>query len=241
MLRSGSEQGIACTSCSSNAGHQWLAEHLGVRPDHGFSIDPFGHSSTMPYLLKNLDLKTIFIQRIHYNLRKFLAQNNATEFSWEQPWDQSEAASIFTHLAPHHLYTIKNICSLSPINCYLFDFKDAIQPWDKKQVMENAPALLEQFRKTASIYPHNVVLYILGDDFRWAEEHEWQNQYNSYSALIKVCPSSSVCLPVFPLTCFPPSQLSEHSDLPTAFYALTLRRCLRLLGRFLFFSAFDRT
>jgi alpha-mannosidase II len=166
-------------------GHQWLHENIGVVPEHGFSIDPFGHSSSMPYLLKNLDFKTMFIQRIHYNLRKHLVQNNASEFVWQQPWDENDDASMFCHLAPNHLYTIKNICSLSPSNCYFFDFKDVAFDIDKVQIETQAKNLLEQLRKTASVYPHNVVLYILGDDFRWSEPSEWKNQYGNYKKLMQ--------------------------------------------------------
>ncbi|XP_055341895.1 alpha-mannosidase 2-like [Paramacrobiotus metropolitanus] len=167
-------------------GHQWLWENLGVVPTHGFSIDPFGHSSSMPYFLKNLDFQTMFIQRIHYNLRAHLAQNGASEFVWEQPWDDTgNSSAMFTHLAPHHLYTIKNICGLTrSASCYMFDFKDSGFEIDKTQLKQQATALLDQMRKTGSIYPHNVVLYILGDDFRWAEKTEWINQYRNYKLLI---------------------------------------------------------
>ncbi|OQV21444.1 Alpha-mannosidase 2x [Hypsibius exemplaris] len=184
-------------SCSAYAilhqyiyGHQWLLDNLGVTPEHGFSIDPFGHSSSMPYFLRNLDFKTIFIQRIHYNIRRHLGKHKATEFLWEQRWDSTASTSIFTHLAPHHLYTIKNICGLTKNNCYFYDFKDIMFEIEKSQMETQAQILLEEMRKTVSLYPHNVLLYILGDDFRWAEDTEWTNQYKNYKLLMKLINSN---------------------------------------------------
>ena len=33
-------------------GHQWLEKNLGVKPEFGWAIDPFGHSPTMAYIMK---------------------------------------------------------------------------------------------------------------------------------------------------------------------------------------------
>ena len=34
-------------------GHQWLLNYLGVRPKSSWSVDPFGHGGTFPYVLKS--------------------------------------------------------------------------------------------------------------------------------------------------------------------------------------------
>lgn len=56
-------------------GHQWLKDNLNYTPSTGFSIDPFGHGSTLPYLLAASEFKGTIIQRIHYAWKQFLAKN----------------------------------------------------------------------------------------------------------------------------------------------------------------------
>lgn len=56
-------------------GHQWLNDNLNYTPITGFSIDPFGHGSTLPYLLAASDFKGTIIQRIHYAWKQFFARH----------------------------------------------------------------------------------------------------------------------------------------------------------------------
>lgn len=56
-------------------GHQWLKDNLNYTPTTGFSIDPFGHGSTLPYLLASSGIKGTIIQRIHYAWKQFLAKH----------------------------------------------------------------------------------------------------------------------------------------------------------------------
>lgn len=55
-------------------GHQWLRENLNFTPTTGFSIDPFGHGSTLPYLLAASGFDGTIIQRVHFAWKQFLAK-----------------------------------------------------------------------------------------------------------------------------------------------------------------------
>ena len=85
-------------------GHEWLRANINesIQPKYGWSIDPFGHSATMPFLLKKMGFEGMLIQRIHYHLKKHLALKNNLEFMWRQAWSsaKSKDASIFCHVMP---------------------------------------------------------------------------------------------------------------------------------------------
>lgn len=60
----------------------------GVTPRSGWAVDPFGHSSTMPYLLKRSNLTGMVIQRVHYAIKKHFAATQNLEFMWRQTWGE---------------------------------------------------------------------------------------------------------------------------------------------------------
>lgn len=67
-------------------GHQWIYKEFGVKPEHAFSIDPFGYSPTMAYLYKLSGVKSIFLVRINDPIRMYLARHRSLEFFWRQTW-----------------------------------------------------------------------------------------------------------------------------------------------------------
>lgn len=67
-------------------GHQWLQRHLNYTPQSGWSIDPFGLSSTQAALYKGIGMKNMLIQRVHYSVKKQLAKERQLEFYWRQTW-----------------------------------------------------------------------------------------------------------------------------------------------------------
>lgn len=76
-------------------GQTWLKAHLNVTVKSSWSIDPFGHSSVMPYLLKGAGFENLLIQRTHYEVKKHLARDRHLEFRWRQPWGKRNYSIFF--------------------------------------------------------------------------------------------------------------------------------------------------
>lgn len=54
---------------------------------------------------------------------------------------------------------------------------------DDGNVKQKAELLLEQYGRTGSLFPHNVVMMPVGDDFRYGHDVEWEQQYKNYKKL----------------------------------------------------------
>ncbi|XP_076283796.1 alpha-mannosidase 2 [Lasioglossum baleicum] len=176
-------------------GHQWLKHNLDYTPNSGWTIDPFGLSPTMPYLLKNAGLENVLIQRVHYSVKKKLARGKNLEFRWRQLWDNNGSTEMFTHVMPFYSYDVPHTCGPDPKVCCQFDFfrlqsfgltcpwKIAPRAITKANVAERAALLLDQYRKKAQLFKTDVVLAPLGDDFRYTHFTEWDAQYTNYQKL----------------------------------------------------------
>lgn len=175
-------------------GHQWLRNNLGVELKTGWAVDPFGHGSTVPYLLKAAGLSGgAVIQRIHYAWKQWLAKEESGDFIWRQNWDADGHTDFLVHNQPFDIYSIKHSCGPHPQVCLNFDFRRIpgeytefsirAVPIDKKNVRQKAELLLEQYGRAGSLVPHNVVMMPLGDDFRYNYDVEWEQQYRNYVQL----------------------------------------------------------
>lgn len=173
-------------------GHQWLWNNLGFKPNTSWSIDPFGHSGTMPYLWKQSGMTNMVIQRIHQSTKAQMVREKSLEFYWKQYWDQKGQSDIFCHVMPYMLYSLHHTCGPDKYTCIMFDFRQIpgemgqhyVVPVNNENVADKAKALYEQYRLKSSLFKHNTILIPLGDDFRYNKLEEWDQQYENYQKLM---------------------------------------------------------
>ena len=176
------------------AGHQWLKTRLGFVPKSVWSVDTFGHGPVMPFLLHSAGLRNTVVQRIHYGWKRWLADRQLSDFSWKMSW-RTGSDSILCHNMPFDIYTTKHSCGPDPKTCSAFDFRSingqyneftfSSVPITKHNVKDKADVLFEQYAKIGSMTPHNVVLVLIGDDFRFDHDVEWDQQYFNYQNIFK--------------------------------------------------------
>ncbi|KAI0220195.1 Alpha-mannosidase 2 [Lamellibrachia satsuma] len=172
-------------------GHQWLQKELDVKPTNTWSLDPFGYSSTLPYLYKRAGFEHMVVLRVHTDVKEKLVSKKALEFFWRQQWDKQGRTDIFTQMMPYKLYNIKHTCGPNQKVCLEFDFRKiegeiseaTSERIHSMNVDRKAKLLLSQYQKKANLFKHNVVLIPLGDDFRYDRSIEWDQQFHNYMML----------------------------------------------------------
>jgi hypothetical protein len=173
-------------------GREWLQNTFGITPQYSWAIDPFGHSAGQAQVLKELGYKGMLIQRVHYAVKKQLAQKQQLEFQWQTP-----AGDIFTHMMPFYSYDGPHTCGPDPSVCCQFDFARIGKgktwtgcPWGKmaveiteQNVAERSRTWLDQVYKKAMLYRGKHVLIPVGDDFRYQSMDEAHKQFTNYQKM----------------------------------------------------------
>ena len=171
-------------------GREWLQNTFGITPQYSWAIDPFGHSAGQAQVLKELGYKGMLIQRVHYAVKKQLAQKQQLEFQWQTP-----AGEIFTHMMPFYSYDGPHTCGPDPSVCCQFDFARINGgysgcPWHKTavpittaNVAERSKLWLGQVYKKAMLYKGKDVLIPIGDDFRYQTMDEAHKQFENYQKM----------------------------------------------------------
>ncbi|OXB55161.1 hypothetical protein ASZ78_003557 [Callipepla squamata] len=113
----------------------------------------------------------------------------------EKNLDLGSNTDILCHMMPFYSYDIPHTCGPDPKICCQFDFKRlpggrVSCPWrvppeaiHSGNIQHRAWMILDQYRKKSKLFRTKVLLAPLGDDFRYAESSEWDQQYQNYQKL----------------------------------------------------------
>jgi alpha-mannosidase II len=145
--------------------------------------DPFGLSATLPYLYQKMGYLGIWIQRVHYRTKDYLAHHQAFEFWWRQREDTEGTSDMYTHLNPFYAYDVPHTCGPQPGICCQFDFPRMSaqhpykgSPWGvnpraitDNNVAERSATLLDQYRKKSTLFKTRHLLIPIGNDFEFMQ------------------------------------------------------------------------
>lgn len=108
-----------------------------------------------------------------------MARRQWGDFVWKPQWDASNAMqrSLLMHNMPFDMYFVDSSCGPNVMECKPYDFR-----WfpylNERDIQKYADDLIGQYERSASLYSHNTFLAIVGGDFRYDTEFEFQSQYN---------------------------------------------------------------
>uniref|UniRef100_A0A0N4ZVU2 Alpha-mannosidase n=1 Tax=Parastrongyloides trichosuri TaxID=131310 RepID=A0A0N4ZVU2_PARTI len=177
-------------------GHEFVKNQLNYIPKNHWSIDPFGLSPTMAYLIKQCGFEHMAIQRVHYMVKQYFAQRKLFEFQWRQLWsggykDGEHDTDIFTHMFPYGSYTSGETCGpdkflCEEINQKIFSgYKVHLKKNDKKSIIkEDAKLLADQYRKKSLLFRGSNIFIPIGTDFSYNTLEQWPNVHDNYNLII---------------------------------------------------------
>ncbi|CEF61124.1 Alpha-mannosidase 2x [Strongyloides ratti] len=179
-------------------GHEFLRNNLQYIPKNHWSIDPFGLSPTMTYIIKESGFKHMAIQRVHYMVKQYFAEKKLFEFQWRQLWsggykNDSQKTDIFTHIFPYGSYTSSETCGPDKNICEKFDFSKPSNNILNNNIIlqKNIKMIVDQFRKKSVLFRGPNIFVPLGTDFSYSKKDEWKNVYDNYKIIIDNINNSS--------------------------------------------------
>lgn len=172
-------------------GHQWLQEHLQVTPVSAWVNDPFGYSSTFPYLWKSAGMENMLFLRINQPLKAKLMEMKSMDFLWRPYWLTQNKTDMLATLMPYTNYWVDDVCGPNPKICSKFNYlhlgeknRNAVRV-DNTNVEHLATELYQQLRISSDLFKYNILYIGLGEDFSYTKAREWDDMYVNYQKLME--------------------------------------------------------
>ena len=171
-------------------GHQWLDENLGIKPITAWVNDPFGYSSTLPYIWQRAGLENLVILRIHQAIKATLMKKQELEFHWRPFWKGTGSGDILCNIMPYRNYWLNNVCGRDQAICGQFNYLHVGGHNSKAKVVTEqtvatlAEAMYEQYKYTVGFYRYKTLYIGMGEDFSYPDPQSWDNTYKNYQLLI---------------------------------------------------------
>eukprot|EP00771_Trimastix_marina_P004190 gnl/Trimastix_PCT/936.p1 GENE.gnl/Trimastix_PCT/936~~gnl/Trimastix_PCT/936.p1 ORF type:complete len:968 (+),score=289.54 gnl/Trimastix_PCT/936:140-3043(+) len=138
-------------------GHEFLLEHLDVKPRVAWHIDPFGASSVSPVLFADMGFDAFVINRIPKTERTRRRATQTLEFVWRGGLSRTHSSDMWTHDLCHHYCT--------PIG---FNFQGSPYtdpPITPENAHERAAKFVDICRERGAWFKHNALMIPFGCDF----------------------------------------------------------------------------
>ena len=177
-------------------GHEWLKKNFPEAvPRIGWAIDPFGLSPFMAQINSMFGFGAMHIQRVHYSVKRHLAENKQIEFRWRQSWDSEGETDILTQMGPFTGYNSQSTCGPDPDICLHYHFAAFTNPKFSKDrnlvkttasnVKDRSIKILDQWRKKAALHSANAVFIETGFDFSYIFKESVAEVYNNYKPIME--------------------------------------------------------
>ncbi|XP_059059906.1 alpha-mannosidase 2-like [Achroia grisella] len=193
-------------------GHQWLKCYLNYMPKVGWLTNSVTHSPTMAYLLTASGISNLVMTNLHFSWEQYLAEYQYSDFVWIQNWDNDKTSatdindalnrlgndrlpkhSVLTHYLQFNSAGFKACGPNKAICSSDFNFGKPNRNFDINpyNVKEKAELLLEQYSKTGTITPHNIMMAPLGGPYAYESQSEFDYQYMNYQTLAEFINANS--------------------------------------------------
>ncbi|CAK1554769.1 unnamed protein product [Leptosia nina] len=180
-------------------GHQWLDQYLNYTPEVAWITNSVTHSPTVTYILSAIGITNLVMTNVHFSLEQYFAEYQYSDFIWVQNWDSDKTTrtdlnqalnkigndqypkhAVLTHYLQYNSDSFKACGPYGKVCEVEFNFANKIIDINEYNVKNKAETLLEQYSKTGTLSPHNIIIAPVGGPLHYVSQTEFDYQYNNY-------------------------------------------------------------